>query len=79
MHKKKRIKEQQQQQPLITILYIACFEFLLYNVLHSVRNIYIGRWLLKNGCHPQQLISVVAIESLVPDKLTQIVPETQSF
>ena len=46
---------------------------------YIVQEIYIGRWLLKNGCHPKQLISVVAIESPVPNKLTQIVPETQSF
>ena len=61
--------------PLISILYIAYFGFLLYNILNRVEN---KQTFLKDDCYPHQIISAAAKESLLLYKLTQRAPETQN-
>ena len=46
---------------------------------YVVSEIYIGRHFLKNSGYLQQIISVVAKESLIPNSLTQKSPGTQNF
>ena len=63
---------------LITVLYIVYFEFLVYNVLNSVGNIY-WQTFFKDSCYSQQIISSVAKESLITYNLTQRAPEVQNL
>ena len=59
---------------VIYILYIVYFRFFLL----KVPEIFIGRCFWKDGYYSQQIISVVAKETLIIYNLTQRVPETQS-
>ena len=58
---------QKEVAPLVSIFHIVYFEFLQYNVLDRVGNICLQTFLKKNCfyCYCQQIISVVAIESLI--------------
>ena len=59
-------------------MYIAYFEFLLFNVLYSVGNIYWRTFLRGLLLLVFPIIRTVAKEFLLPFNLTQAVPETQN-